>query len=69
MISINLDAKQEAERLVSLVLSCKIAESGNKPPQGVGRRLAKVIAKKILDEKDYPKDYKEKIITYLGTNN
>jgi hypothetical protein len=69
MISINHDAKTEADRLVNLVLSCKIAESGNKPPQGVGRRLAKVIARKILDEKEYPEDYKQKIFTYLGHNN
>jgi hypothetical protein len=69
MISINHDAKAEADRLVNLVLSCKIAESGNKPPQGVGRRLAKVIARKILEEKEYPQELKQLIFTYLGNNN
>lgn len=66
MNSIDREAKSEAERLVSMVMSCRIPEKGNKPPQGIGRYLAREVAKKIVEEKTYPDGFKEKVVIYLS---
>ena len=65
-LSIDKEAKQEAERLVMMVMNCRIPSQGSKPPQGVGRYLAREIAKKIVEEKNYEQRFKEKVITYLS---
>lgn len=66
MISIDNEPKQEAARLMKLVMDCRQPAMGNKPSQGVGRYLAREIAKKIVEEKNYPPDYKQKVIQQLS---
>ena len=66
MISIDHEAKNEAARLMKLVMDCRQPAMGNKPSQGVGRYLARDIAKKIVEEKNYPEDFKQKILQQLS---
>lgn len=66
MNSIDNDARKEASRLVTLVMGCRVPAMGTKPSQGVGRYLARELAKKIVEEKNYPEEHKKKILSYLS---
>lgn len=51
MNSIDSEEKKEAARLVMAAMKLKAPEKGNKPSLGIGRYLAREVAKLIVDEK------------------